>query len=96
MVAKLMKILENFGAILTVAAFLLWSGDWWKLSNKLFVFAIALLTPVIIWKTWYRDWKNWIKVIIGYIALILIGSWWFGKKDIKANIPGLPEITIHR
>ena len=44
MVAKLMKILENFGAILIVAAFLLWSGDWWKLSNKLFVFAIALLT----------------------------------------------------
>ena len=41
MVAKLMKILENIGDIMIIAAFLLWSGDWWKLSIKLFVLEIG-------------------------------------------------------
>jgi len=96
MIAKLMKILESIGAILVVAALTLWSGEWWKVSNMLFWSAIALLTPVIIWKAWYKSWENWLFVIALYFALMVIGSWWFGMKNIKAKIPGLPEFTIHR
>ena len=31
-----------------------------------------------------------------FCALLIVGSWWFGKKTIKAHIPYLPEITINR
>ena len=46
---KIITVLETIGALLIVAAFTLWSGEWW-----------------------------------------------FGKRDIKVNIPYLPEVTIHR
>ena len=96
MIEKLMSIVETIGAILIVAAFTLWSSEYWKLSNVLFWCSIALFTPVIIWKARNKHWTNWIITIIAYCALLLIGSWWFGNRVIKAHIPGLPEITIQR
>lgn len=96
MTAKLMNILETLGALLIVGAFTLWRGEYWKESNYLFWGAIALFTPVIFWKVWKKDWSERIVVMFLYGALLAIGLWWFGKKDLKVKIPYLPQITIQR
>ena len=92
----MMNILETIGALMIMGAFTLWSGEWWKQSNMLFWGAIALLTPVIIWKVWPKTWFDKLVAALAFCALLIVGSWWFGKKTIKAHIPYLPEITINR
>ena len=96
MIAKIMNILETIGAILIVGAFTLWSSEWWKVSNILFWCAIALFTPVIAWKAWQQEGSERIVRVFLYVALVTIGIWWFGKKDLKVKIPYLPNITIQR
>ena len=96
MTAKVMNILETIGVFLILGAFALWQGEWWKVSNYLFWGAIALFTPAMIWKVWKKDKTEKIVFAIAYCALLVIGMWWFGKKDIKVKIPYLPQITIQR
>ena len=96
MIKSIMNILETIGAVLIVAAFTLWSGDYWKISNILWWSGIACLTPVIAWKAWPRSFLYHLFIGVIFYALIIIGHWWFGKKEIKAKIPFLPEVTIRR
>ena len=94
--SKIISFLEAVGAILIVAALALWSGEYWKTSNILWWTGLACVTPAIAWKTWPQSF--WRQAFIGLVfcILVFIGHWWFGKKEIKAKIPFLPEITIHR
>lgn len=93
---KIISFLEAVGAILIVAALALWSGEYWKTSNILWWTGLACVTPAIAWKAWPQSF--WRQAFIGLVfcILVFIGHWWFGKKEIKAKIPFLPEITIHR
>jgi hypothetical protein len=94
--SKIISFLEAVGAILIVAALALWSGEYWKTSNILWWAGLACVTPAIVWKAWPQSF--WRQAFIGLVfcILVFIGHWWFGKKEIKAKIPFLPEITIHR
>ena len=94
--SKIISFLEAVGAILIVAALALWSGEYWKTSNILWWAGLACVTPAIAWKAWAQSF--WRQAFIGLVfcILVFIGHWWFGKKEIKAKIPFLPEITIHR
>lgn len=94
--SKIISFLEAVGAILIVAALALWSGEYWKISNILWWAGLASVTPAIAWKAWPQSF--WRQAFIGLVfcILVFIGHWWFGKKEIKAKIPFLPEITIHR
>jgi hypothetical protein len=94
--SKIISFLEAVGAILIVAALALWSGEYWKTSNILWWAGLACVTPAIAWKAWPQSF--WRQAFIGLVfcILVFIGHWWFGKKEIKAKIPFLPEITIHR
>ena len=94
--SKIISFLEAIGAILIVAALALWSGEYWKTSNILWWAGLACVTPAIAWKAWPQSF--WRQAFIGLVfcILVFIGHWWFGKKEIKAKIPFLPEITIHR
>jgi hypothetical protein len=94
--SKIISFLEDVGAILIVAALALWSGEYWKTSNILWWTGLACVTPAIAWKAWPQSF--WRQAFIGLVfcILVFIGHWWFGKKEIKAKIPFLPEITIHR
>ena len=94
--SKIISFLEAVGAILIVAALALWSGEYWKTANILWWAGLACVTPAIAWKAWPQSF--WRQAFIGLVfcILVLIGHWWFGKKEIKAKIPFLPEITIHR
>ncbi len=94
--SKIISFLEVVGAILIVAALALWSGEYWKTSNILWWTGLACVTPAIAWKAWPQSF--WRQAFIGLVfcILVFIGHWWFGKKEIKAKIPFLPEITIHR
>ena len=94
--SKIISFLEAVGAILIVAALALWSGEYWKTSNILWWTGLACVTPAIAWKAWPQSF--WRQAFIGLVfcILVFIGNWWFGKKEIKAKIPFLPEITIHR
>lgn len=94
--SKIISFLEAVGAILIVAALALWSGEYWKTSNILWWTGLACVTPTIAWKAWPQSF--WRQAFIGLVfcILVFIGHWWFGKKEIKAKIPFLPEITIHR
>ena len=94
--SKIISFLEAVGAILIVAALALWSGEYWKTSNILWWTGLACVTPAIAWKAWPQSF--WRQAFIGMVfcILVFIGHWWFGKKEIKAKIPFLPEITIHR
>lgn len=94
--SKIISFLEAVGAILIVAALALWSGEYWKTSNILWWAGVACVTPAIAWKAWPQSF--WRQAFIGLVfcILVFIGHWWFGKKEIKAKIPFLPEITIHR
>ena len=94
--SKIISFLEAVGAILIVAALALWSGEYWKTSNILWWTGLACVTPAIAWKAWPQSF--WRQAFIGLVfgILVFIGHWWFGKKEIKAKIPFLPEITIHR
>ena len=96
MVGKLMNILETLGAILIVAAFAIWSGDYWKTSNLLWWAGLVSVTPVIAWKAWSKSFAHQVFVGIMFCFLLIIGYWWFGKKEIKTKIPFLPEVTIRR
>ena len=96
MMPKIINGLEIIGALLMVAAFTLWSGEWWRIANYLWWSAIIILTPVIVWKNWEKDTVNKIIIWGAFCLLLIIGRWWFGKRDIKVNIPYLPEVTIHR
>ena len=94
--SKIISFLEAVGAILIVAALALWSGEYWKTSNILWWAGLACVTPAIAWKAWPQSF--WRQAFIGLVfcILVFIGHWWFGKKEIKAKMPFLPEITIHR
>jgi hypothetical protein len=94
--SKIISFLEAVGAILIVAALALWSGEYWKTSNIIWWTGLACVTPAIAWKAWPQSF--WRQAFIGLVfcILVFIGHWWFGKKEIKAKIPFLPEITIHR
>ena len=94
--SKIISFLEAVGAILIVAALALWSGEYWKTSNILWWTGLACVTPAIAWKAWPQSF--WRQAFIGLVfcILVFIGHWWFGKKEIKAKMPFLPEITIHR
>lgn len=94
--SKIISFLEAVGAILIVAALALWSGEYWKTSNILWWAGLACVTPAIARKAWPQSF--WRQAFIGLVfcILVFIGHWWFGKKEIKAKIPFLPEITIHR
>jgi hypothetical protein len=94
--SKIISFLEAVGAILIVAALALWSGEYWKTSNILWWTGLACVTPAIAWKAWPQSF--WRQAFIGLVfcIMVFIGHWWFGKKEIKAKIPFLPEITIHR
>ena len=94
--SKIISFLEAVGAILIVAALALWSGEYWKTSNILWWTGLACVTPAIAWKAWPQSF--WRQAFIGLVfcILVFIGHWWFGKKEIKAKVPFLPEITIHR
>ena len=94
--SKIISFLEAVGAILIVAALALWSGEYWKTSNILWWAGLACVTPAIAWKAWPQSF--WRQAFIGLVfcILVFIGHWWFGEKEIKAKIPFLPEITIHR
>ena len=94
--SKIISFLEAVGAILIVAALALWSGEYWKTSNILWWAGLACVTPAIAWKAWPQPF--WRQAFIGLVfcILVFIGHWWFGKKEIKAKIPFLPDITIHR
>ena len=94
--SKIISFLEAVGAILIVAALALWSGEYWKTSNILWWAGLACVTPAIAWKAWPQSF--WRQAFTGLVfcILVFIGHWWFGKKEIKAKIPFLPEITIHR
>jgi hypothetical protein len=94
--SKIISFLEAVGAILIVAALALWSGEYWKTSNILWWTGLACVTPAIARKAWPQSF--WRQAFIGLVfcILVFIGHWWFGKKEIKAKIPFLPEITIHR
>jgi hypothetical protein len=94
--SKIISFLEAVGAILIVAALALWSGEYWKIYNILWWAGLACVTPAIAWKAWPQSF--WRQAFIGLVfcILVFIGHWWFGKKEIKAKIPFLPEITIHR
>lgn len=94
--SKIISFLEAVGAILIVAALALWSGEYWKTSNILWWAGLACVTPAIAWKAWPQSF--WRQAFVGLVfcILVFIGHWWFGKKEIKAKIPFLPEITIHR
>ncbi len=94
--SKIISFLEAVGAILIVAALALWSSEYWKTSNILWWTGLACVTPAIAWKAWPQSF--WRQAFIGLVfcILVFIGHWWFGKKEIKAKIPFLPEITIHR
>lgn len=94
--SKIISFLEAVGAILIVAALALWSGEYWKTSNILWWAGLACVTPAIAWKAWPQSF--WRQAFIGLVfcILVFIGHWWFGKKEIKAKIPFLPEITIQR
>lgn len=96
MIEKIISILESVGAILIVGAFTLWSGEYWKISNMLWWTGLVCLTPVIAWKAWPRSFLRQAFVGLMFCILVFIGHWWFGKKNIKVNIPYLPEVTIHR
>ena len=93
---KIINILEIIGALLIVAAFTLWSGEWWQLSNKLWWLAVVVIIPVIIWKNRSKSAHDKVFVAIMFCSLLIIGGWWFGKKDINVKIPFLPKITINR
>ena len=93
---KIINILETVGALLIVAAFTLWSGEWWQLSNKLWWAALLIITPVIIWKNRSKSASEKVLVAILFCCLLVISSLWFGKKDINVKIPFLPKITINR
>ena len=96
MMPKIINILETVGALLIVAAFALWSGEWWQLSNKLWWAAVLIVTPVIIWKNRSKSASEKVLVAIMFCSLLAISSLWFGKKDINVKIPFLPKITINR
>jgi len=96
MIGKVMSVLETIGAVLIVAAFAMWSGDYWKISNTIWWSGVACVTPVIVWKAWPRSFLHQVLIGIMFCALIIIGHWWFGKKEIKAKIPYLPEVSIRR
>jgi hypothetical protein len=96
MMPKIINILETVGALLIVAAFALWSGEWWQLSNKLWWAAVLIITPVIIWKNRSKSASEKVLVAIMFCCLLAISSLWFGKKDINVKIPFLPKITINR
>ena len=93
---KIINLLEIIGSLLIVGALALWSGEHWQLSNKLWWAGIVAVTPVIIWKNRDKPASDKVFVAIMFCSLLFIGSWWFGKQDIKAKIPFLPEVTIHR
>ena len=95
-VKKLMDILETLGAILIVAAFSIWSGDYWKTSNVLWWTGLVCVAPVIAWKAWPQSLMRKVFVGVMFCLLVVIGKWWFGDKNIKARIPHLPEVTIRR
>ena len=96
MIVKIIKILEIIGSILIVGAFTIWSGEYWKTSNILWWSGLACITPVIAWKAWPKSFFHQVFIGVIFCLLIIIGHWWFGKKDIKAKIPYLPEVTIRR
>ena len=109
MIQKIITILECAGAILISAALTLWSGNYWETANKLWWAGLITVTPVIAWKAWPQSFLRQVFIAILFCAflrqvfiailfcaLLVIGKWWFGKKDIKVNIPYLPEITINR
>lgn len=93
---KIINILETVGALLIVAAFTLWRGEWWQLSNKLWWAALLIITPVIIWKNRSKPASEKVLVAVLFCCLLVISSWWFGKKDINVKIPFLPKKTINR
>jgi len=94
--SKIISFLEAVGAILIVAALALWSGEYWKTSNILWWAGLACVTPAIAWKAWQQKGSERIVRVFLYVALVTIGIWWFGKKDLKVKIPYLPNITIQR
>ncbi len=96
MIQKIITILECAGAILISAALTLWSGNYWETANKLWWAGLITVTPVIAWKAWPQSFLRQVFIALLFCALLVIGKWWFGKKDIKVNIPYLPEITINR
>ena len=96
MIEKIISVIEIIGALLIAAAFTLWSGEYWKISNMLWWTGLLVVAPVIAWKAWPQSFLRQIFIGLMFCILVFIGHWWFGKKDIKAKIPFLPEVTIHR
>ena len=96
MIAKIINFLETIGAILIVAAFTMWSGEYWKISNYLWWSGLACVTPAIAWKAWPKSFFHQVFIGLAFCLLLIIGHWWFGKSIVKAKIPFLPEVNIRR
>ena len=96
MLQKIINVIEMVGCLLIVGAFAIWNGPYWKESNMLWWAAIICLAPVIAWKAWPQPFLKQCIIALAFCALLVIGKWWFGKKNIRVNIPYLPEITISR
>ncbi len=95
MIDKMIKFLENIGAVAMIGAFLLFNWNW-RYSDYLFWAALCLFIPVMIRKNRDKDLAGKMVTLAAVVGLIVVGYFCFNGPIIEIKIPHLHNIVIRR